>query len=197
MSNEVILGSQSPRRKEILSFFSIPFRQVHSQFDETTVPFRGDPAAFVKTIAKQKALALEPQFPNSVILTADTTVYQNGKLFEKPETMQDAYAMLRELVGKEHQVFTGVAVIHEKNLYLDVEETRVHFCELTDPEIHAYAKAIHPLDKAGGYGIQKAGSLIVKRIEGCYYNIMGLPLQTVRRLLLKAGIDLWHYFKSV
>jgi septum formation protein len=90
-----------------------------------------------------------------------------------------------------------VAVSHQKKLDSEVEESRVQFCELTDSEIHTYAQAIYPLDKAGGYAIQKAGSLIVKRIQGCYYNVMGLPLQTVRRLLLKAGINLWDYFKSV
>ncbi len=194
---ELILGSQSPRRREILNFFSIPFRQVSSDFEETEVIFQGDPAAFVKEIACRKAMALQDKFSDDIILTADTTVYRNGRLFEKPETMQAAYAMLQELSGKEHQVFTGVAISHQKKLYSEVEETRVQFCELTEPEIHAYAKAFYPLDKAGGYAIQKAGSLIVKRIQGCYYNVMGLPLQTVRHLLLKAGIDLWDYFKSV
>jgi septum formation protein len=194
---ELILGSNSPRRREILNFFSVPFRQVSSDFDETRVVFQGDPAAYVKEIARQKAMALQNKFPEDIILTADTTVYRNGRLFEKPETMQEAYAMLRELAGKEHQVFTGVAVAAQKKLYSEAEEARVQFCQLTDPEIHTYAKAFHPLDKAGGYAIQKAGSLIVKRIEGCYYNVMGLPLQTVRHLLLKAGIDLWDYFKSV
>ena len=193
----LILGSQSPRRKEILNMFSIPFRQVSSDFDEAQVVFRGDPVEFVKEIARRKATALQERFPDDLILTADTTVYRQGRLFEKPTSIQEAYAMLRELSGKEHQVFTGVAISDKKNLQSEVEETSVLFCELTDPEIHAYAKAFHPLDKAGGYAIQKAGGLIVKRIRGCYYNVMGLPLQTVRHLLLKAGIDLWDYFKSV
>ena len=119
---EIILGSQSPRRREIFSFFSLPFRQVSPDFDE---------------------------------------VAQGNKHF------------------------------------LDVEETVVEFCQLSESEIHKYAETFSPLDKAGGYAIQKAGSLIVKRLQGCYYNVMGLPLQTVRRLLLKAGIDLWDHFKSI
>jgi len=193
----LILGSQSPRRREILNFFSLPFQQVHSAFDETQVLFQGDPRAFVKEIARRKAEGLRLKYPEDIILTADTTVYIHGKILEKPENMQEAYGMLRILSGNSHQVFTGVCVVHQKKEFVEVEETRVEFCELTEPEIHAYAAAFHPLDKAGGYAIQKAGSLIVKRIEGCYYNVMGLPLQTMRRLLLKAGIDLWQSFKSV
>jgi len=193
---EIILGSQSPRRKEILEFFSLPFNQIHSDFDEEQVLFLGDPATFVKQVALEKAKALAERHPEAVILTADTVVYLNGRLFLKPATMHEAYLMLRELSGKEHQVFTGVCISHQNKEFIDVEKSRVEFCELTDSEIHAYAESFFPLDKAGGYAIQKGGCLIVKRIEGCYYNIMGLPLQKVRRLLLNIGIDLWDYFKS-
>lgn len=194
---ELILGSQSPRRREILNFFSIPFRQVSPDFDETQVVFQGDPASFACEVAERKALCLAPRFPNDVILTADTVVYRNNRLFLKPETLEEAHAMLRELSGKEHQVFTGVVVAAGSKTFVDVAEAKVEFHELTDAQIRAYHQFFHPLDKAAGYGIQKGGSLIVKRIEGCYYNIMGLPIHTVRRLLLKAGIDLWDYLKSV
>ncbi len=194
---EILLGSASPRRREILNFFSLPFRQVSSDFDESLVLFEGDPAEYAREIAKRKAMALVEKYPKEIILTADTVVHRQGRLFLKPETMEEAYAMLRELSGKEHQVYTGVCVATSGKLFSEAELARVHFCELTEPEIRAYAKVFHPLDKAGGYAIQQAGSLIVKRIEGCYYNVMGLPLQTLRRLLLKAGIDLWDFFKSV
>jgi septum formation protein len=194
---ELILGTGSRRRREILDMFSIPFQQVSSDFDETQVVFQGGPAAFVKKIACRKAEALQDRFPDAIILTADTTVYRAGRLFEKPATMEEAFTMLREHSGKVQQVFTGVAVSHKKKLYSEVEATTVHFCELTDSEIDAYLKVFYPLDKAGGYTVQNGGSLIVKRLEGCYYNVMGLPLQTVRYLLLKTGIDLWDYLKSV
>jgi len=177
--------------------FSIPFRQVSSDFDETQVLFKGDPAAFVTELARRKAEALHEKFPDSIILTADTTVYRDGRLFEKPANMEEAHRMLREHSGKEQQVYTGVAISYKKKIDSQAEETKVHFCELTDSEIDIYLKAFYPLDKAGGYSIQDAGSLIVKRIEGCYYNVMGLPMQTTRQLLLKAGIDLWDYFKSL
>ncbi len=192
---DVILGSQSPRRKEILEFFSLPFRQVHSDFDEDQVPFHGDPADFVKQVALGKAKALSEKYPDSIIITADTTVYHDGKVFLKPINLQDAHRMLRELAGTQHQVFTGVCVCYQNQIYSDAVSTNVEFCELTDAQIHNYAK-IFSLDKAGGYAIQKSGSLIVKRIEGCYYNVMGLPLQKLRELLLHTGIDLWDYFKS-
>lgn len=197
MDPKIILGSHSPRRREILEFFSLPFRQACSDFDEAQLPFAGDPVAFAKQAAYCKAKALAEKYPHEIVLTADTIVYQQGRLFLKPKTVQQAHAMLRDLSGKEHTVVTGVCVIQGKNQWSDTEKTLVEFCQLTDSEIQSYVKSLHPLDKAGGYAIQKGGSLIVKRIEGCYYNVMGLPLQTVRRLLLKTGIDLWHYLKSV
>lgn len=194
---EIILGSSSPRRREILNFFSLPFRQESPGFDEAQVIFQGDPAAFASEVAHRKALCLIDKFPNSVILTADTVVYRQGKLFLKPESLEEAHGMLRELSGKEHLVYTGVCVAKKNDCFVDAEKTHVFFHELTEPQIRAYHSHFLPLDKAGGYAIQKGGSLIVKRIEGCYYNIMGLPIHTVRRLLLNAGIDLWDYLKSI
>lgn len=193
----IILGSNSPRRKEILDFFSLPFTQADPGFDETQVPFHGDPRLFASETARRKALCLAARLPNEPILTADTVVYRDQRLFLKPKSLEEARAMLRELSGKKHQVFTGVAVAHKGEVFVGAEETGVFFHELTEPQILAYHASISPLDKAGGYAIQKGGSLIVKRIEGCYYNIMGLPIHTVRRLLLKIGIDLWDYLKSV
>lgn len=194
---QLILGSSSPRRREILNFFSVPFQQISPDFDEAQVIFQGDPRTFAIEVAHRKALSLAPRFPNDVILTADTVVYRQNRLFLKPESLEEAHAMLLELSGKDHQVFTGVCVIQKNNAFIGVEETRVFFHKLTEPQIRAYHSHFLPLDKAGGYAIQKGGSLIVKRIEGCYYNIMGLPIHTVHQLLLKAGIDLWDYLKSI
>ncbi len=193
----IILGSNSPRRREILNFFSIPFVQTNPDFDEAQVVFQGDPAAYASETAHRKALSLLPRYPDEVILTADTVVYMDNRVFLKPESLEEAHTMLKELSGKEHQVFTGVCVAKKNRCFVEAEKTSVFFHELTEPQIDAYHNHFHPLDKAGGYAIQKGGSLIVKRIEGCYYNIMGLPIHTVRRLLLKAGIDLWDYLKSL
>jgi septum formation protein len=193
---ELILGSSSPRRREILSFFSIPFRQISPDFDESQVLFEGDPAAFTQEVAKRKAMSLAESYPDQPILTADTVVFQGGRLFLKPESLEEAKAMLSELSGKEHEVHTGICVAKGKEHFTDGAISLVQFNELTPDQIDTYHRHFGPLDKAGGYGIQKGGSLIVKRIEGCYYNIMGLPLQPVCRLLLKVGINLWDYLRD-
>lgn len=193
---ELILGSTSPRRREILSYFSLTVRQASPDFDESQVLFEGDPAAYAQEVAKRKAMSLAEGHPNQPILTADTVVYQGGRLFLKPETMEEAASMLSELSGKVHEVHTGVCVAKNKELFTDGAVTTVEFHELTQDQIHTYHRHFGPLDKAGSYAIQKGGSLIVKRIEGCYYNIMGLPLQPVYRLLLKVKINLWDFLKD-
>ncbi|MEI6242559.1 MAG: Maf family nucleotide pyrophosphatase [Chlamydiota bacterium] len=193
---EIILGSASPRRKEILSYFSLPFKQVTSHFKEEDVPFLNDPKQYTALLAQKKALALAEAYPNDIILTADTTVFVKNKLFNKPSNEQEAIQMLRELSGSWHQVFTGVCVRKEKLFFVDVEESRIEFHALTEKQIQAYHKSFYFLDKAGGYAIQEGGSIVVKKIDGCFYNIMGFPINTVRELLLRVGIDLWDYLKS-
>lgn len=191
----LILGSQSPRRRDILQMFSIPFEQVTPDFDETQVPFHGDPISFACMVAERKAINLQDRFPERIILTADTIVFRDSELYMKPESIEEAFSMLSELSGKEHIVYTGVCVAKDGKRFCEAEATRVLFHELTEAQIRTYHHSFNPLDKAGAYAIQGAGSVIVKRIEGCYYNIMGLPLTTTRLLLAKVGIDLWDYLK--
>jgi septum formation protein len=193
---KLILGSQSPRRRHILNFFSIPFEQISPEFDETQVLFQGDPVAFVTEVAKRKALSLQERYPSRSILTADTIVFREGRLYMKPESLEEAFIMLSELSGKKHSVFTAVCAARGTNLWVEAQQSFVTFHQLTQPQIHTYIKQFNPLDKAGSYAIQGSGAIIVKRIEGCYYNIMGLPLSTTRRLLGKIGIDLWDYLKK-
>jgi septum formation protein len=194
---QLVLASTSPRRRDILNFFSLPFIQVSPDFDETLVPFHGDPAAFSMETARRKALCLRERYPNHPILAADTVVYREGRLFLKPENLEEAFCMLSELSGKEHSVFTGVSLLEGPHQFNAVEETKVLFHELSAKQIRSYHLQFNPLDKAGAYAIQQGGSVIVKRIQGCYYNIMGLPLTTTRLLLSKVGIDLWDYLISV
>lgn len=189
----LILGSQSPRRREILSYFSLPFQQCTPPFDESSVPFRGEPESYARAISKGKADALLSKFPNNVILTADTIVFRENKVYGKPPTEADAFRMFSELVGKWHTVVTGVTIRYGNDVYEQSESTRVLFNELTDAQIRHYMTRIEWADKAGGYAIQMAGGLIVNRIEGCYYNVMGLPINTVHTLLKYVGIDLWDY----
>lgn len=193
MNKKIILGSQSPRRREILSYFTLPFDQITPPFDEESISFTGDPMKFVNDIARGKAEALKKQYPQSVIITADTAVYCQGKVYGKPAHDAEAFKALCELVGHWHSVFTGVAVAFDDKIEVKAEETRVLFNALTPQQIRHYQRQIHGADKAGGYAIQSAGGLIVKKIEGCYYNVMGLPINTLYEMLLHAQIDLWDY----
>lgn len=193
--HHLILGSQSPRRKEILSFFDLPFEQASPVFDEEAHPFSGDPKAYVCELASGKSRSLLERFPESLILTADTTVYCEGKVYNKPKDEQEAFEMLSALMGKWHSVFSGVSLLQKDREELACEETRVLFNPLSADEIRRYHSKIHWADKAGGYAIQTAGGLIVNRIDGCYYNVLGLPINTVRQLLKKFKIELWDYLK--
>lgn len=190
---QLILGSQSPRRREILGYFSLPFQQVPSLFDEDSIPFDGDPEKYVRRLSAEKAKALVARFPDAVILTADTTVFGNGKIYGKPKNEEEAFQAFSELVGQWHTVYTGVSLLKGNNCYSQVEATRVELNPLTPTQILHYISRTEWGDKAGGYAIQMAGGLIVRRIEGCYYNVMGLPINTVEALLKKIGIELWDY----
>lgn len=189
----IILGSQSPRRKEILSFFKLPFTVCSSDFDEDSIPFGDCPKTYTQRLAEEKALALKNTNKDSLIITADTTVCLNKKIFGKPIDEEEAFLFLKELSGNIHQVYTSIAILYQEKLLVDTEMTLVTFCPMSDNQIKQYIKATNPLDKAGAYAIQGLGSLIVSRIEGCYYNVMGLPIRSLCTLLKKVGIDLWDY----
>lgn len=189
----LILGSRSPRRKEILGYFSLPFEQISSAFDEESIPFNGNPDEYVLEIAKGKALDLQKKFPAKRILTADTTVYCQGKIFGTPKTEEEAFETLTQLEGKWHEVYSGLALCHNGKCDQAVEMTRVFLNSLTDSEIQHYLSHKIWTDKAGGYAIQRGGGLIVRKIEGCFYNVMGFPINAVQKLLLKQNIDLWDY----
>lgn len=192
----LILGSQSPRRKEILSHFNLPFEQFTSAFVEESILFTGNPQAYAQAISDGKSAELRPLFPQAIIVTADTVVYRNGKSFGKPRDAEESFTFLRELAGQWHSVFTAVTVRHNTQMYHGVEETRVFLNDLSDQQIRTYQEKVNCADKAAGYAIQLPGSLIVNRIEGCFFNVMGLPINTLRSLLKNLGIDLWDYLKS-
>lgn len=192
---KIILGSNSPRRKEILSYFSLPFVQAASTFDESTFAFEGDPAAFVTEMAEKKAAALAHQFSDP-ILTADTVVFCHKKLYIKPENEQEALQMLMELSGHAASVFTGVCVRWKEKILSKAEESQIVFHKLTEKQIKKYHSVFDWKDRAGGFQVQKGGGIIIRQIKGDFYNIMGLPITTTRDLLLEIGIDLWDYLKS-
>jgi septum formation protein len=189
---KIILGSSSPRRKEILSYFSLPFIQASPTFDESTLLFGGDPAAFVREMAEKKAQTLAGKFTDP-ILTADTVVYCHNRLYQKPAHAEEAFQMLTDLSGGWAQVFTGVCIHYQGKSHVKAQESRIHFHSLTEEEIRRYHKIFNWSDRAGGFYIQKAGSIIMKEIIGCFYNIMGLPITATRELLEEIGVNLWDY----
>ena len=191
----LILGSQSPRRKEILSQFSLPFEQASPPFIEEDIPFQGDPVEYAQVLARGKADSLRKQFPRALILTADTVVYCKGRIYNKPQNFEEAVSFLTNFSGQWQSVFTAVAVRCGPVEYFSCEETKVLFNPLTPDQVHRFLSTISWQDKGGGYTIQGIGSLAIRKIEGCYYNVTGLPVNTVRELLLKMGIDLWDYLK--
>jgi septum formation protein len=184
----LILGSKSPRRKEILEYFQVPFIQVVSHFDEDSILFNGDPEDYVQTLALKKSEELHKQFPEALILTADTTVFCQGKIYNKPNDLQEARTMLQELCGKWQTVYTGVVLRKGEEVFQQVEATHVLMNPRSVEQINAYLAKNQWQDKAGGYTIQEGSGLLVNKIDGCYYNVMGLPINTVAYLFEKHKI---------
>jgi septum formation protein len=181
----IVLASQSPRRKEILAQAGIPFTVRVPAIEE--VPSDGEaPEAYVERLAREKAAAV-PASPDEWVLAADTTVVADGHILEKPHSAADAARMLRFLSGREHVVLTGVCLRHSGREWAGVESTAVRFSALAEADVEAYAGSGEPMDKAGGYAIQGLASKYIERIDGCYYNVVGLPVSRVYRMLRAAG----------
>lgn len=182
MMKKVILASASPRRKELLSVAGVEFDICISNADET-VPTGTEPAAAVKMIASKKACAVAQEHPEAVVIGADTVVVCCGKILGKPRDAENAADMLAMLSGKEHQVITGVCIVSGESKKVFHKVSTVKFYDLTAEEIRAYVETGEPMDKAGAYGIQGKGCTLVERIEGDYFNIVGLPVAAVLREL--------------
>lgn len=193
---QLILGSQSPRRKEILSYFSLPFEVISPDFDERSIEFNGSPVDYVSTISQGKAEVLAKNHRERLIITADTTVYRHGKVYGKPTDENDAIATLTELAGQWHSVFTAITLQQGTKQQTRTEETRVLFNPLTRQQIDLYHQQLHLYDKAGSYQLQMAGGIVINRIDGCYYNVVGMPINSVRILLNEFGVDLWNWLKK-
>lgn len=187
----LILGSQSPRRKEILAFFNLPFMQVAPNFDEESAPVLDDPAAYAESLARGKALSIKDRYPDAWILGADTVVHMDGKYYAKPKDRHEALQFLKEFSGRWQTVITGIALVHGKHVDVGHERTKVLFNKLSDKEMNHYLDSNTWQDKAGGYTIVGASSLLVEKIDGCFYNVMGLPVNTLKRLFVHAGYHLW------
>jgi len=188
-SLELILASASPRRAGLLKQLGFPFKVLASSIDERELSQKEE----VEQLALAKAKSVAEKVPAGIVLGADTIVLCNGQILGKPQDEAEAKKMLAFLSGKSHQVVTGVAVVRaEDGFFLTSrEETEVIFRELDEKEINYYISTGEPLDKAGAYGIQGKGALLVQAIHGCYYNVVGLPLVRVFQLLQQAGYSPW------
>ena len=185
----LILASGSPRRRELLSLFGVPFSVHAADIDETMDPAK-PPYDEVARVSSCKALAIPCQ-PGDVVIAADTIVVCGGKVLGKPHSRQEAADMLRLLSGREHQVMTGCTVLRGERHVTFTEVTTLHFRPLTEREIRRYAESGEPLDKAGAYGIQGGGALFCTGMEGDYYNVVGLPLCHLGQVL-KEMIPEWE-----
>ncbi len=177
-----ILASASPRRKELLAMLDISFTICPAQGEEH-LPDTLPPEKAAEFLAKQKAAEIAMQYPDAVVIGADTTVLCDGEILGKPRDRADCLRMLHMLSGRQHTVTTGVAIAHAGDLCSFSEETQVQFYPLTDAEMENYAATDEPYDKAGGYGIQGKAALLIAGIHGDYYNVMGLPIARLGRQL--------------
>jgi septum formation protein len=177
----LVLASQSPRRAEILRQAGISFTVRAADVDEA--PLEGEPPEdYVTRLAKAKAEAVEA-LAGETVLGADTAVVIDGEILGKPADATDARRMLEALAGRRHEVLTGVCLKRGGREALDWASTNVWFCDMTAHEIDEYVASGEPMDKAGAYAIQGLASKYIDKIEGCYFNVVGLPISLVRRLL--------------
>ena len=187
---KIILASQSPRRKELLERMGIrDFETISPNVDESA--FHGlPPEELVRRLSAGKAAAVAGKVgEDAIVIAADTVVALDGAVLGKPADELEAFKMLSTLSGCRHQVYTGLTVLRGEERHTVSEETSVTFRELSSEEIHRYIATGEPMDKAGAYGIQGYGALLVEGIQGDYYNVMGLPVCRLGRMLARFGVD--------
>lgn len=193
---KIILASNSPRRREILSNF-IDFTVISKEIDE----IKDDcfsPWTTVMALAYEKGIEVAKDNVDEVVLSADTLVELDGKLLGKPKNREDAKIMIKSLSGKIHNVYTGYAIfkLSKKIKYVSYDKSSVKFYDLSDDEIEKYLDTLEYKDKAGAYGIQGKGSLLVEKIEGDYFNIVGFPIGKINRDLMRLlNLSLWWFYE--
>lgn len=186
---KIVLASQSPRRKELLGRMGLEFVTQASKIDESA--FDGLAAReLVATLSREKAQWIARQLDGeTLVIGADTVVVRDGAALGKPKDAEDAVAMLLSLSGRDHQVCTGVTVCRGDRVLTQVEETQVTFRDLTEAEVRQYVSTGEPMDKAGAYGIQGLGGLLVEGIRGDYSNVVGPPVCRLGQMLKDFGVD--------
>ena len=180
---ELILASQSPRRRELLGLFRLPFVIRVADIDET-MDKTASAYEEVARVSREKALAVSRE-KDDVVIAADTIVVCEGKVLGKPRSTDEAVQMLSLLSGRDHQVMTGMTVLRGEKVISCTEVTDIHFRELSEKEIRAYVATGEPMDKAGAYGIQGGAALFAEKMVGDYYNVMGLPVCKLRQVLFE------------
>ena len=194
---KLVLASRSPRRRQLLKTLGINFIAAKSGFHEIDHA-DSTPGQHVQDNALGKARAAAAPHKNALIIGADTVVVYRQRVLGKPKNMAEAIEYLQLLQGKTHAVYTGLGIIDTKEniTVVDFEKTLVTMRSLNEREIRAYLSRIKPLDKAGAYAIQGAGAIIVEKISGCYYNVVGFPLAKLEEMLLRLKITLFDYMNT-
>ena len=191
MTPNIILASNSPRRKGLLTQIGLSFTVAPADVDESVLPGES-PEAYAVRVALDKARIAAERAGEGIVIAADTIVVAGDAILGKPSGPADARRMLSVLSGRGHEVITGLAVVDAATGRFTVRTsaTQVWFRDLSDREIESYVATGEPLDKAGAYGIQERGALLVERIEGCYSNVVGLPLSLLGEMLREFGVSL-------
>ena len=190
---DIILASASPRRAELLKNITSNFEIMVSDFEESDILFTGNCGDYVMTLAKGKAMGIcNSVKKTSIIIGCDTIVYLKGKVLGKPKDNYEAFQMLSDLSDNTHEVYTGIALINTETQEISTEYvcTQVKFSKLSKIEINNYIETGEPVGKAGAYAIQGAASLFVKEIKGCYYSVVGLPVNKLYFMLREMGVNL-------
>ena len=185
----LILASQSPRRRELLGLTGLDFTVRVADIDETMDPGKA-PFDEVARVSRMKAQAVARK-PGDVVIAADTIVVCEGKVLGKPRDEEDAFRILSLLSGRDHEVMTGMTLLRGDEIVTHTEVTKIHFRQLHPDEIRAYIASGEPMDKAGAYGIQGGAALFADQMEGDYYNVMGLPVCRLAMILRSLGLPIW------
>ncbi|ENK0839302.1 Maf-like protein [Clostridium botulinum] len=191
----IILASASQRRQELLKRILENFQIIVSDFDESSIPFKNNIPSYVMNLAEGKARSVSKKImdqDNNLIIGCDTIVAFNNRILGKPKDKKDAFEMLQALSGNEHEVYSGLAILDVKSnkIIKDFVCTKVKFSKLSSVQMEKYINTGDPMDKAGAYGIQGKAGVFVENINGCYYNVVGLPLNKLNSMLMEMGVNL-------
>lgn len=192
----IVLASASPRRQELMQSLGVPFITVPSDVDESAFGLETQPPQEqVLVLSREKAAAVAIQYPDSLVIGSDTLVAlagpdQQERVLGKPSDQAEAFEMLNALQGRMHTVYSAITLIYGNERVSDVLSTRVWMKPLSEGEIHRYIKTGEPMDKAGSYAIQGVGSLFIERIDGCYFNVMGMSMYLLNQLFSRVGVSI-------